>query len=152
MNTLEEYALKIGKFWVNFNTLELLLRVYLTKHYNESEVGLELEVSETCEVTHLTNYDTFEVLARKYNSLVDSEQRLEVTSVARLRDALAHGRVTTKTQVPMTVIKYSKPQKNSGKVLVEFKETLSAEYFDQAKDDLIKMITLITELLNTRKV
>lgn len=83
MKTLDEYATKIGKFWINFNSIELLLRVYLTKKNKESEVGLELDVGSSCPLSHLTNYDTFETLAAKYNDAVSDKHRINVSNVAR---------------------------------------------------------------------
>jgi hypothetical protein len=147
MKTLDDYALKLGSFWINFNSLELMLRLYLTKKNSEPEIGLELEAGDSCPATHLTNYDTFEVLARKYNAIVDANHRLDVSTIVKLRDAIAHGRVTTKTEVPMTVVKYSKPNKTTGAVTVEFKEILSAELLDQCKSDMFQMVHLVADLV-----
>ena len=131
METLEEYTTKLGKFWVNFNSLELLLRLYLLKRNSEPEIGLELNMGDPCPLTHLTNYDSFQELARKYNDTVQPEDRISVGDVARLRDALAHGRVTTTTTVPMTVVKFARPDRASGATKVVFKQVLSADYLDK---------------------
>lgn len=148
MKSIEKYALAIGKFWVNFNSLELALRVYLTKKNLEPEVGLELAVGAKCPLSHLTNYDSFETLAEEYNATVARAHRRDFSKVAKLRNALAHGRVTTKTQVPMTVVKFSKPHPRKRTVTVEFKETLSPEYLNECTRDMNRMILDLVALIN----
>ena len=131
MDTIEEYALKLGKFWVNFNTLELLLRIYLAKSRGDSESGLELQVGDSCSTTYLTNYDTFGILANRYNSTVPSSDQIDQVEIVRLRDAIAHGRSITKDEIHMTLLKFSKPDRKSGMVKVVFREVLTGEYLDR---------------------
>jgi len=132
--TIDEYASKLGKFWINFNSLELLLRMYLTKHNRETEVGLEIDIGGSCPLSHLTNYDTFETLAEKYNATLALADRIDVSDIVRLRDAIAHGRVLTKAHLPdfpLTVVKFSKPDRGRGTVNVTFKEVLTASFLDR---------------------
>lgn len=152
MNNLDDYAMKLGKFWINFNSLELLLRLYLTKKNSESEIGLELNIGDVCGLSHLTNYDSFKELAAKYNASVSNQYKIDISEINRLRDAIAHGRVVSKTDLPMlpmTVVKFSKPSKDTKMVTVEIKETLTAAYLDKCIKDMYNISLLISGLLDS---
>jgi len=129
--TRNEYTNKLGQFWSNFNSLEMSLRLYLTKKNQESEVGLELDVGSSCPLSHMTNYDTFEALAAKYNHAVSEKHRINVSDVVRLRDAIAHGRAVMKEDVPLTLVKFSRPDRCDNTVKVTFKEVLTTDFLDR---------------------
>lgn len=133
--TIDEYATNLGKFWINFNSLELLLRLYLTKRNKESEVGLELDVGSSCPLSHLTNYDSFQVLVAKYNDIASEGDRINMSDVVRLRDAIAHGRATTKEDVPVTLVKFSRPRSDNT-VEVTFKEVLTIDFLDRCRKEM----------------
>lgn len=147
MKNLDEHVLMLGKFWGNFNSLELILRVYLAKKYSEKEWGLELDVGDKVTASHLTNYDSFAVIVDKYNDAVEARNRIDAGAIIAFRDALAHGRVTTKDDVPMTVIKFGKVDRATGEVVVAFRQELTAAYMQeritQARELMLKVHGLL---------
>jgi len=129
MKDLDEYALMLGKFWGNFNSLELTLRIYLSEKYGEKVTGLDLHVGDKTPATHVTNYDQFGTLVRKYNAAVGDANRIDARELVTLRDAMAHGRVTTKRlDLPLTVIKFGLPDRKTKTVKVEFRQDLTHDY------------------------
>lgn len=147
MKNLDEHVLMLGKFWGNFNSLELVLRLYLAKKYGEKESGLELNVGDKVPASHLTNYDSFAVIVGKYNAAVEPKNRIDANAIVGLRDALAHGRVTTKDDVPMTVVKFGRVDPATGDVAVEFRQELTAAYMQeritQARELMLKVHGLV---------
>lgn len=147
MGELDRYELYIGKFWVNFNSLELLLRIYLCRSNSESEIGLEAVVGEDCPVSHLTNYDSFIVLVKKFNEKVDDVEKIEFQELNRFRDLMAHGRVVTKDRLPVTVIKYDRPQNGSKTVKVSDRQVFTFDYLEQRVTEANEMVLKISKLL-----
>ena len=147
MENLDKYELYIGKFWVNFNSLELLLRIYLCRSNNEDEVGLEAVAGEECPVSHLTNYDSFVSLAKKYNEKVEDTEKIEIQELNRFRDLIAHGRVVTKDQLPVTVIKYERPKQGSKNVKVSDHQVLTFDYLKQRITEANVMVLKVSKVL-----
>jgi hypothetical protein len=142
MNNLEEHALSLGKLWTNFNSLELLLRFYIAKKLGKPDIGLDGEVGEIFNVNPITDYNSFRMLTSKYNKL--SETPIIFEPIEKLRDALAHGRIFTNDDTPMTVVKFSKPEKTQkDKTTVEYREVLTLEFLSGKNSflrDLIKQV------------
>ncbi|MBB1299196.1 hypothetical protein [Pseudoalteromonas sp. SR41-7] len=142
MNNLEKHALSLGKLWTNFNSLELLLRFYIAKKLGEPDIGLDGKVGEILNVNPITDYRTFRQLTSKYNEL--SETTLNFEPIEKLRDALAHGRIFTNDDTPMTVVKFSKPKRSqSDKTTVEYREVLTLKFLSEKNSflrDLIKQV------------
>lgn len=141
MDGLKEYTFSLGKLWTNFNSLELLIRFYIAKKTQQSDLGLDGNLGEEIDKNPVTDYCSFRELTKKFNEL--SCQRLDFEPIAKLRDALAHGRVFTNDQSPLTVIKYSRPKEN--KVTVEYREVLNTEFTS-------KMNNLLKERVEAVKV
>ena len=145
---MDRHVLGIGKFWLNLASLELLLRLFLVKKSREREIGLELNKGDRCELTHLTNYDSFGVLARKYNELASPQQRITAEPIEHFRDALAHGRsLTMDPSAPMTIVKFSKADKATGTVTVEFRETMTDDVIRGAVTSVFAAISAVSEQL-----
>jgi hypothetical protein len=126
------YANKLGAFWVSFNALEMMLRVYLAR---KSGVGtgsliayINSDTGEVLPECPITDWKTFKMLCAEYNSDKSLADKIDFTEVTALRDAMAHGRVTGDSMGNMIVVKYSKPIGKN--VTVEFKRALAPAYFD----------------------
>ena len=145
MLDLERYALKIGKFWGNFNSLELLIRLYLYRNFNCKKSGLDVEIGDEIDVNPINNFDTFSQLCDKLNN--ESGLSLDFSGILTLRDAMAHGRITTlDVTMPLTVIKFSKPK--NGKVTVETRIELTDGYLDETTASIRSIQLIILGLLN----
>ena len=149
LRELEDYARRVGLFWVQFNSLELLLRLYLSKAAGDPEGGLGYAEGDSCAVTHLTNYDGFPKLAAKFNAHVGKTDALGFARIERVRDALAHGRaVGAAPRLPLTMTKFSKPFGSPPRVRVEFKQELSVEFLDEIARDVSRAVALVAKRLS----
>jgi hypothetical protein len=122
-----DYLDGLGRFWHAFNGLELQLRLYLCGRagIHGAERVAQLNANEGDEVPDnpMTDYRTFGQLCDAFNNKQEAGKQIPFDEYVRMRDALAHGRVTGDAAGRMTVIKYSKPKHK--KVRVEFKRELS---------------------------
>ncbi|MBN1124454.1 MAG: hypothetical protein JXA82_05555 [Sedimentisphaerales bacterium] len=142
-----KYLEKLGLLMSLFHSLEFLLRVYL--YYlpeaiagrNEKRKAIPgkthiyySKVGEDVNLTEMTNYDTIGKLIEKYNrnQSTPKEAKIEKARLVALRDALAHGRVSSlSAEGDAHLIKFSKPIKDKTTVKITFNETLSESWFDE---------------------
>jgi len=86
----------LGQCFSNFNSLELLIRVYLVKQNKEIEVGLEVDEGNWVPVTFMTNYMQYRILINEYRKISnDKIPQKYVDEIDRLRDLIAHGRMSS---------------------------------------------------------
>ena len=125
MDELESHAFALGQIIGNLHTLEFLLRVFLGQMHTErypSSTAINLDrinVGDKVPENYLTNYDTLGKLVHNYNNLVSkSAPELQIDmDIVQLRDALAHGRVSSATpSPPFRLLKFDKPQQGFVKV------------------------------------
>ncbi len=118
------------------------------KKHGQNEVGLELNAGDRCEITFLTNYDTFGTLARKYNQLVPADARIDEKPIEHFRDALAHGRsVTRDPGSPMKIVKFSRPDPVSNTVTVAFCEVITADVIKNAVNGVLGALVMVARQL-----
>jgi hypothetical protein len=144
-DTTPNHARWMGTLIVNLQSLEFALRGFLyncetgwtsqrgSRFFENITEGQQLEVNA------FTNYDTLAKLIEKYNSRVRSrDSDLQVDgAVARVRDALAHGRIaglSPSLDEPLRLVKYNKPA--NGLVRVTDYCILTEEWFDE-KGELV---------------
>jgi hypothetical protein len=128
-----EHVIGLGKIIGNLHTLELLLRVFMCEAKGEN---LEFPDSSTgpMQETHLTNYMSLGDLLGAYNStLAPPEEIFSVDcSVVKIRDAIAHGRLTSLYKTfPLTLHKFGKPK--AGQVTIELTEVISERWLDEKR-------------------
>jgi hypothetical protein len=138
-----EHCLLLGKLVANFQSLEFILRVFLQLLPNalpssvphgmdiyKLPVGTELSVDE------ITSYDTLGVLINRFNN----EMKLRGQSIidqqlVALRDAIAHGRVSgaglLNDDSELKLIKFSKPDKQTGKVRIDFNQLMTKDWLNE---------------------
>src|SRR5882762_4134372 len=122
---LDQHAHKLGKLLSNFQSLELLLRVFLQ---GDKPLGLPpmsnlfvSPVGTVVPISDITNYDSLGRLIERYNVQMETLKKptLDVTLV-EVRDALAHGRVSSEAtgEEQLRLLKFSKPSKDATTVTV----------------------------------
>ena len=136
---LERYASRMGKIIANLQGLELLLRAFLQDQPGAEATGFpdgtdfySQPVGSVVPLCPLTNHDSLETLILKYNRVANSQGGQKIDpSLAKVRDALAHGRISASTGgSAMRLIKYSAaipPGKKTVKVV--FNAVLSEDWF-----------------------
>jgi hypothetical protein len=151
--TLTEHFTHLGGLIGNFQSLEFLLRVYLYKNHKEQSTGLPygidfnvLPIGNELPESYLTNFDSLAVLIKKFNFLAQQHGSHTIDlSLVDVRDALAHGRVSTTTEAPMRLLKFSKPR--AGKVALTFSALMTDDWFRLRKKEVAAACNIIVELL-----
>lgn len=148
---LNEHALHLGGLIGNFQSLEFLLRATLSgfpgarprgvppgQDIYLTPVGTELPECD------MTSYDSLGVLIKKFNVAAAAKGAAQVDeTLVAIRDALAHGRVSSATtDTPLRLIKFDKPDK-SGNVRVAFNEELSEEWFVTQKRRVFEAMAVV---------
>lgn len=136
-----KYVTNLGKFWHNFNGLEMVLRLFLYSKSGGSNTKaltfLDGPVGREYEDNFITNYMSFGQLCDAFNSHLNRNEKIDFSKIIDLRDAMAHGRVAGDVQGNMSVIKYSKPKQ--GKVVVEFHRAISVAELEKIIDEINDM-------------
>ncbi len=130
----------MGKLVVNLQSFEFALRGFLyNREQGRTSQGrpgfLEgVTKGQKVEENAFTNYDTLGKLIDKYNGKVrPADASLEVDpGIARIRDAVAHGRIAgllSSLDEPLRLVKYDKPA--NGLVRVTDFHILTKDWFDE---------------------
>ena len=138
--TADQHCLCLGSLVTNFHSLEFVIRVFLNRLPTAAPIGLPfgtdirtLPVGTELDVSDITDYRTLGALIGCYNkeaSLRSLGEPIDETLVT-IRDAIAHGRVSYKDEMPMSLLKFSKPA--NGKVKIDFNQILDEAWFKQQR-------------------
>ena len=99
---VEEHTQWVGAIVTNLQALETVLRYFLGKLRNEAmefpKVG-----DQTVKFSYLTRRTSLGKSIRTFNeALAEPEKQFEVDiGVVHIRDAIAHGRLVTTTELPL---------------------------------------------------
>ncbi len=133
----ERHFTNTGKLVVNMQSLEFVLRGFL--HNDEIARGItsttptdynKMKQGDIVLKNAFTNYDTLRDLIRKYNSdsRIQSSKLTINETLADVRDAIAHGRVSSSNpSSTMHLLKFKRPNKD--KVEVAFSELMTKDWF-----------------------
>lgn len=135
----DKYAENLGKLVTNFQSLEFSLRSFLVN----AEIGSGASFPQSANLNTLiagdlvpenafTNYDSLGRLIEKYNNypgVISGGLTIDATLVD-VRDAIAHGRVSSPTpSSTLQLLKFAKPRDK--KVKVTFSVSMTKEWFQQ---------------------
>jgi hypothetical protein len=138
----------LGGIVSNLQSLEFSLRAILYKEKGETNLtGVNLsnlQENQTLPENSITNWDKLRELIEKYNEIASKNQKqlLNKIELIRLRDAIAHGRVSSQNiDDDLELLKFSKPEKNL--VKVEFAEKLTESWLEEkvnlVGDEILKL-------------
>jgi len=150
--TGEDHLIGVGKIVGNLLALERLIRIFLCRAAGE-KLEYPTESTEQLPETHLTNYDALGDLIDEHNAgLSEAEHEYRVDSaVVEVRDALAHGRASSKHQgFPLTLCKFGRPD-SSKMVPVEFFAVLDQARFDAQRASISVQIDAVVNCSKSRK-
>lgn len=134
----------------NFQSLEFALRAFLTKYspppfvpYAASSDVFSFPVGSVLPENPLTNYDSLGMLIEKANKLLRQQHAPQLDkSLVDIRDALAHGRISSlQEEEQLRLIKYSKP--DNGQVEVKYNEVLDEQWFTLHKRRVRDAISIL---------
>ena len=149
MNT-EEYAALLGKIFMNIRSIEFAMRLALYKHkskpYQPFLKGFNLNtltLGDDAPENSLTDFSSLKELIDRYNTeIANGNQTPPIDpNLIELRDALAHGRISTNTlESPLKLLKFDKP--HNKKVRVAFAQDLTQDWLKKQLrwtcDELLK--------------
>lgn len=151
---LEEYCKNLGKVISNMQSLEFSLRAFLlNSEINEkgkkgnlpTKIKYdELKQGEIVSEDAFTNWDTLGDLIRKYNgdARIKSAGITVDETLVNIRDALAHGRVSSDDiSTPMTLLKFKQPKNKS--VEVEFSVLMTIGWFKDQIHRFYKAVMIV---------
>ncbi len=124
---IEEHTQGVGAIVTNLQALETVLRIFLLKATDQNAEFPKLG-SADASINYLTAYKSLGPLIRLYNEkLTDAEQKYAIDlNVVKIRDAFAHGRLVTMTELPYTLWKFGEALNT--RVTVDFCEVLTADW------------------------
>jgi hypothetical protein len=102
----EEHTQRVGAIVTNLQALETVLRYFLAKLRNEA-VEFPKAGDQTVKFSYLTRRTSLGKLIRTFNEvLAEAEKKFEVDiGIVHIRDAIAHGRLVTTTELPFRLWK-----------------------------------------------
>jgi hypothetical protein len=151
-----EYSQNLGKLVSNLLSLEFGLRLFL--RINEIPKGASLfekkinslKEGDTILENAFTNYDSLSKLIDKYNchlGVLSAGLTID-KNLSCIRDAIAHGRVSSNNpNEEMTLLKFSNPNKN-GKVTVTFCATLTNDWFREQIKKVYDAVSKVREAID----
>ena len=133
----EEHTQWVGAIVTNLQALETVLRYFLAKLRNEV-VEFPKVGDQTVKFSYLTRNTSLGKLIRTFNeALADGEKKFEVDKgVVHIRDAIAHGRLVTTTELPFRLWKFG-PHRN-GRIDIDFSEELTADWLKSTSDMIVR--------------
>jgi hypothetical protein len=150
---LDNHAFLIGRLVCNLHSLEFVVRAYLYANRSQPHTDLEygknlntLTLGDEVPINAMTDYSTLGQLIDRYNDLVKTTHPdLQIDrSVIDIRDAIAHGRVSSdRPDADLVLLKFEKPVENI--TTVSFREDLSPEWLS------IQVGKVLTELRKVGK-
>ena len=140
LSPLDKHGLNLGKLVGNFQSLEFILRAFLTNDeiaqkgpLPESATDMnKMNKGDIVPESAFTNYDTLRQLIKKYNKhprVLSAGLTIDETLID-IRDAIAHGRVAASTpSSSLRLLKFGKPKNNQ--VKVTFSVLMTREWFGE---------------------
>lgn len=153
---LDKHALNLGKLVGSYHSLEFVLRAFLSQEENSGGKGpnhgtdpYQLPVGSEMAEDPLTNYDSLTQLMTKANKhLAVGGQPALPDRLIEVRDAIAHGRVSTYSKDGvLRLLKFDRPR--DGKVRIAFNETMDEQWFDTERKGINDAIMWIHSILDS---
>jgi hypothetical protein len=129
---VEDHTKSVGAIVTNLQALETVLRYFLLRA-NAQQPDFPKPGAKDTSITYLTDYRSLRALIRSYNEkLTEAETKyaIDLEAVVKIRDAFAHGRLVTTTELPATLWRFGQPV--NGRVPIEFCEVLTLDYMTKA--------------------
>lgn len=135
--TLDEHCNLLGKLVGHFQSLEFILRGFLQKLPSARPIGIpygtdiySFSVGTELPESEITSYDSLSTLIGKFNSEMKKQGLSTIdATIEEVRNALAHGRVSSSTPDDnMRLLKFDKPK--NGHVRVVFNQQMDEAWFN----------------------
>jgi hypothetical protein len=155
--TVDEHCKQLGGLLGNLQSLECCLRIFLHHLPDARPLGVPfgtdiytLPVGSDLPENELTSYESLGELIARYNREVLAHRAREQIDPALVivRDALAHGRVSTNEEnQPMRLLKFDRPR--AGRVRITFNEEMTMDWFKKQKQKVLLGLKRVHEAYKT---
>ncbi|MFC1944909.1 hypothetical protein ACFLX5_05475 [Chloroflexota bacterium] len=136
---MEKHTSNLGKLVGNLQSLEFALRAFLLNDeissggpFSQSADLFDVDEDDIVPLNAFTDYDNLRGLIMRYNrhhKILSAHLEIDET-LAGIRDAIAHGRVSGSSPLPpLKLLKFSKPDHNNDHVRVTFSALMTEEWF-----------------------
>jgi hypothetical protein len=125
---VEEHTKSVGAIITNLQALETVVRYFLLRA-NGQQPDFPKPGDKDTSITYLTDFRSLRPLIREYNEKLtnaESQYKVDLDAVLKVRDAFAHGRLVTTSEIPATLWKFGEPM--NGRVPIEYCEVLTLDY------------------------
>ena len=148
--TLDEHVNHLGGLVGNLQSLEFALRIFLNRQPDARPIGMPYgtdiyytPVGSTLPENDLTSYDSLGELIAKFNSVANAKGTKTIdANIVELRDALAHGRVSSAlANEHMRLLKFDRPK--GGAVRVVFNQEMNSDWFKGQKTRVYEAIMTV---------
>ncbi len=146
----EEHTQGVGAIITNLAALETVLRYFLARVKNE-KIEFPQSGDRQTKKTYLTRSITLQNLIQNYNgALKTAESRYAINKkdIVRLRNAFAHGRLLTTSEIPARLWNFIGSKK--GHMEIEFDEELNADWLKTTWVGLEKEKQKVVDCYNSR--
>jgi hypothetical protein len=147
---LEEHALHVGGLVGNLQSLEIIIRFFLSAlpaaRPSGVAYGIDLfafPVGTVLDESDLTSYESFGDLIDRFNEHASANKIPAIDrSLVKLRDAIAHGRVSAVAPSDqLRLVKFGPPR--DGKVRIEFNEMMTSAWLIEQKQRVFRAIEIV---------
>jgi hypothetical protein len=123
----EDHTQWVGAIVTNLQALETCLRYFLVR-LRKQDPQFPKVGDRDAKKTYMTRYLSLGKIIRKYNSVLNpTEVKYRVNEeVVHIRDAFAHGRLVTPTELPARLWKFGNSK--NGRITIEFSEELTLDW------------------------
>jgi hypothetical protein len=127
----EDHTKWVGAILTNLQALETVLRFFLLTVNGQAKEFPKPGAKDTV-INYLTDYRSLGNLMMLYNEKLnekETEYAVDIESVVLIRDAFAHGRLVTVSDLPATLWKFGQP--TNGRVPIEFSQVLTLNWLTE---------------------
>jgi hypothetical protein len=125
----EDHTKGVGAIVTNLQALETVLRYFLAKMNNE-DIQFPKVRDKLVRLSYLTRFISLGKLIKTYNETLRNEEKKFAigANVVHVRDAIAHGRLVTTSEMPFRLWKFGDHKGEN--VEIEFSEELTDDWLN----------------------
>lgn len=170
-----DYSENFGQLFLNLLTIEFLLRTCIVKKDQSEEKeemretgDTDLEIEKLKELWEkdirrifnsqegdmvvrnaLTDENSFSNVIEKFNAYSDIEYKIDRNKLVKLRNGLAHGRISFyDMKSPPIFFNYKRVEDNEKKVRVLYSEKLDEEFFQKNLKYTLEILESLHKIIN----
>jgi hypothetical protein len=153
---LEAHALHLGGLVGNLQSLEIMIRFFLSALPAARPTGVAygidlfgFSVGTVLDESDITSYESLGELIDRFNEHATANKTPAIDStLVKLRDAIAHGRVSALAPSDqLRLVKFGPPR--DGKVRIEFNEMMTTAWLIEQKQRVFRAIEVVRERLSS---